>query len=112
MINNCAKDADFAALPMDLRNDNTLMISLRHHISLTGRYLSSWNTSLYGTFVDHLMDNKLKLLMPRMMDAKLTLQREVMVEDQKSPGPRGMALLLSASPYAQKKQVESIPAVF
>ncbi len=69
-IQNLARDVDFAALPMDLRKDKTLMFSARHHIQLDKSNLSSWQTSLYGTFVDHLMDNRLKMLSPRMMNAE------------------------------------------
>lgn len=68
--NNIAKDADFAALPMDLRHDNTLMVSVRHQIIFDRRHLTSWKNSIYGTFVDHMMDNKLKKLVPRMMNAE------------------------------------------
>ncbi|HBH05360.1 MAG TPA: TonB-dependent receptor [Flavobacteriales bacterium] len=66
---NIAKDADFPALPMDLREDNTLMINARHDITLNRDYLKSWNTTLYASFVDHLMDNLMKDLDPRMVNA-------------------------------------------
>lgn len=66
---NVANDADFPALPMDLRDDNTLMINARHDITINGDRLKSWNTTLYASFVDHLMDNLMKDLDPRMMNA-------------------------------------------
>jgi iron complex outermembrane receptor protein len=69
-IYNRARDVDFPALPMDLRNDDTWMFNLRHDIAINGKNLSSWNTTLYGSFVDHLMDNRLKPLDPRMMNAE------------------------------------------
>ena len=67
---NIARDVDFPALPMDLRNDDTWMLNARHEISFDKSSLRRWSTSLYGTFVDHLMDNRLKELNPRMMDAE------------------------------------------
>lgn len=66
---NMARDADFPALPMDLRDDDTWLFNVRHDIQIDGDHLQSWNTSLFGSFVDHRMDNLLKVLDPRMMDA-------------------------------------------
>ncbi len=66
---NKAKDADFPALSMDLRNDETWMMHTRHDWILSGKYLQSWNTTLYASWVDHLMDNGLKPLDPRMLNA-------------------------------------------
>lgn len=66
---NFARDVDFAALPMDLRNDDTWMFNASHDITVDNEKLRSWNTSVYGSFVDHLMDNLLKPLDPRMMNA-------------------------------------------
>lgn len=66
---NVARDADFPALPMDLRNDDTWLFNARHDIQIDGDLLKSWNTSLFGSFVDHRMDNLLKVMNPRMMDA-------------------------------------------
>ena len=67
--NNIAKDVDFPALPMDLREDNTWLVNASHSVVFYDKVLSSWNTSVYGTMVDHLMDNYDKVLDPRMADA-------------------------------------------
>lgn len=67
---NLARDADFPALPMDLREDDTWMFNARHDITFASGKLESWNTTLFGTFVDHLMDNLLKPLDPRMLNAR------------------------------------------
>ncbi|MBV6652300.1 MAG: TonB-dependent receptor, partial [Mameliella sp.] len=66
---NIARDADFPALPMDLREDNTWLFNARHDIRFQKGVLQSWNTSVFGSFVDHLMDNLLKQLDPRMLNA-------------------------------------------
>ncbi len=66
---NIARDADFPALPMDLREDDTWMLNLRHDLRLDKNHLSSWTTTAYASFVDHLMDNLLKPLDPRMLNA-------------------------------------------
>ena len=67
---NMARDADFPALPMDLREDDTWMFNARHDIAFVRGPLTSWNTTVFGSFVDHLMDNLLKPLDPRMMNAR------------------------------------------
>jgi iron complex outermembrane receptor protein len=69
-IYNRARDADFPALPMDLREDDTWMFNARHDIQFEGKKLQSWNTTVFGSFVDHLMDNLLKPLDPRMLNAE------------------------------------------
>ena len=66
---NRARDADFPALPMDLREDDTWLFNARHDIWFSSGQLQNWNTTLYGSFVNHLMDNLLKDLDPRMMNA-------------------------------------------
>ncbi len=66
---NRARDADFPALPMDLRKDDTWLFNVRHDIQFNDRQLQSWNTTLFGSFVDHLMDNLKKPLEPRMLNA-------------------------------------------
>lgn len=68
-IYNVARDADFPALPMDLREDDTWMFNARHDINFDKDHLTSWNTTVFASFVDHLMDNLLKPLDPRMMNA-------------------------------------------
>lgn len=67
---NRARDADFPALPMDLREDDTWMFNARHDIQFGGKQLQSWNTTVFGSFVDHLMNNLLKPLDPRMLNAE------------------------------------------
>ncbi len=67
---NLARDADFAALAMDLRKDDTWLFNARHDITFDKNHLTSWNTTVFGSFVDHLMDNLLKPLNPRMLNAK------------------------------------------
>jgi iron complex outermembrane receptor protein len=70
---NRARNADFAALPMDLIKDNTLMMSARHDIQISKeKNLDSWNSNVFASFVDHLMSNELKPLDPRMMNAETT----------------------------------------
>lgn len=68
--NNVAKDVDFPALPMDLREDNTWLINASHSAVFYRKALSNWETSIYGTMVDHLMDNYDKVIDPRMVDAE------------------------------------------
>ncbi len=70
VIYNVARDADFPALPMDLRDDDTWLFNARHDISFDKKNLSSWNTTVFGSFVNHLMDNLLKPLDPRMLNAQ------------------------------------------
>jgi iron complex outermembrane receptor protein len=65
---NYAKDVDFPALPMDLREDDTWLTSLQHSI-LFDKKLKEWRTNLYATYVDHLMDNYDKIIEPRNVDA-------------------------------------------
>ncbi len=66
---NVARDADFPALPMDLREDDTWLFNARHELSLDQEKLQSWSTTVYATLVNHLMDNLMKPLDPRMMNA-------------------------------------------
>ncbi len=60
------------ALPMDLRKDDTWLFNPRHDsIQINHDKLQqSWNTTIFGSFVDHLMDNLLKPLDPRMFNAE------------------------------------------
>ncbi len=67
---NLARDVDFPALPMDLTNDDTWLMNLKHTARFHNRRLQSWNTTFYTTYVDHLMDNYRKLLEPRKVDAE------------------------------------------
>ncbi|WP_180335775.1 TonB-dependent receptor domain-containing protein [Labilibaculum filiforme] len=67
--NNFAKDVDFPALNMDLREDDTYLVNLAHKITFKNSGISSLSTSFYGSFVDHSMDNLTKDLNPRMVNA-------------------------------------------
>lgn len=67
---NYARDVDFPTLAMDLRTDDTWMASLKHTRSFKNRSLQRWTNSGYFTAVDHLMDNLLRDLDPRMMNAR------------------------------------------
>ncbi|NNF22072.1 MAG: TonB-dependent receptor [Saprospiraceae bacterium] len=67
---NMARDADFPALPMDLREDDTWMFNAQHKLAFKNENLKTWNTTLYASFVDHIMDNRLKPLDPRMLNAE------------------------------------------
>lgn len=71
---NLAKDVDFPALGMDLRNDDTWLVNLKHEIRFQDKKIKQWQTTAYGSWVDHLMDNGLKQLNPRMMDASTRAQ--------------------------------------
>lgn len=66
---NMARDVDFPTLPMDLRSDDTWLAKLKHQATFQQGALKSWQSSAYLTRVDHLMDNLLKPLDPRMMNA-------------------------------------------
>jgi iron complex outermembrane receptor protein len=67
---NFARDVDFPTLPMDLRSDDTWMGSLRHTRTFAGRNLKKWTTSGYFSLIDHLMDNGLRDIQPRMVNAR------------------------------------------
>ncbi|MCB0689908.1 MAG: TonB-dependent receptor [Saprospiraceae bacterium] len=69
VIRNLARDADFPSLMMDLRDDDTWLLKAQHEIKFSHGYLKSLNTAFFGSLVDHLMNNKLKNLNPRMMNA-------------------------------------------
>ncbi len=66
---NLARDTEFASLPMDLRSDDTWMFSATHELYPINRELKSWKTTLYGSMVDHQMDNLQKLLETRTVNA-------------------------------------------
>jgi iron complex outermembrane receptor protein len=65
---NLARDADFPALQMDLRKDDTWMVNARHDLTFGPGSINAWTTVGFGTFVEHLMDNGMKQLNPRMAD--------------------------------------------
>lgn len=69
-IRNYARDSEFAALPMDLTFDDTWIFQARHDIQVNGPRLRSWNTGLFGSLVDHGMDNLKKPIDPRMVNAE------------------------------------------
>ena len=70
VIYNVARDADFPALRMDLREDDTWLMNARYEKTFDKESFSSWNTAIYASFVNHLMDNLLKPLDPRMLNAE------------------------------------------
>lgn len=69
-IYNRARNADFPAGGMDLIKDDTWMLNARHDIQVNGEKLQSWNTTVFGSFVDHLMNNALKPLDPRTINSE------------------------------------------
>ncbi len=71
---NLGRNIDFPSLPMDLIHDDTWMFSAEHGLILKQRKLNSWKTLIYATHVNHLMDNSLKVLNPRTMNAKSPTQ--------------------------------------
>jgi iron complex outermembrane receptor protein len=73
---NFARDVDFPTLNMDLRSDDTWMASIRHTKTHSGPHLQKWTTSAYASLVDHLMDNRLRELSPRMMNATTPAKTE------------------------------------
>jgi iron complex outermembrane receptor protein len=70
VIYNVARDADFPALSMDLREDDTWLMNARYDKAFNREHLASWNTTVFASFVNHLMDNRLKPLDPRMLNAE------------------------------------------
>ncbi|MPQ48778.1 TonB-dependent receptor [Marinifilum sp. N1E240] len=66
---NYAEDVDFPALNMDLREDDTKLISLGHKITFNNSALASISTATNASFVDHVMDNLTKNLNPRKVNA-------------------------------------------
>ncbi|MFC3414312.1 TonB-dependent receptor domain-containing protein [Algoriphagus hitonicola] len=66
---NFARDVDFPSLNMDLRTDDTWMGSIKHTRNFKGGSLASWTSSAYFTRVDHLMDNLLRDIDPRMVNS-------------------------------------------
>jgi iron complex outermembrane receptor protein len=71
---NFTRDADYAALPMDLRSDDTWLLHAGHEVNLgAGRNLRL-STSAYASLVDHLMDNYDRVMEPRMVNAETVVQ--------------------------------------
>jgi iron complex outermembrane receptor protein len=71
---NFGRDTDFPALPMDLRKDDTWMVSANHEILFNNRSLNSWKTMIYETNVNHHMDNYLKVISPRTVNTESPTQ--------------------------------------
>lgn len=69
LTRNFARDADFPALPMDLRSDDTWLLNASYKIVFQDKSLKKWKTNVYATMVDHLMDNLTKKMDPRMVNA-------------------------------------------
>ena len=76
MTRNEARDVAFAALPMDLREDRTTMAHLQHRYERPTKegVLQHWHTTVYGSWVDHLMDNLQRPEAGRMADAQTEAQ--------------------------------------
>lgn len=76
MTRNEARDVAFAALPMDLREDHTTMAHLQHRYERPTEEgaLQHWHTTVYGSWVDHLMDNLERPEAGRMADAETEAQ--------------------------------------
>lgn len=73
---NFARDVDFPTLGMDLRTDDTWMINADYERILQGQFFTKWVNKGYYTKVDHLMDNLMKPLDPRMMNASTPAETE------------------------------------
>ncbi|MFA8299076.1 MAG: TonB-dependent receptor domain-containing protein [Hyphomicrobiales bacterium] len=75
---NYAKDVDFPTLPMDLRKDDAWLFKLQHQYKSNSGTdeLRSWKTVVFGTFIDHLMDNRLKVMPKRMVYAETSANTE------------------------------------
>lgn len=67
---NFARDSYFPSLPMDLRSDDTWMLNARHTWNYNDEVFKSLSTNAYASLVDHFMDNRLKVMNPRTMDAE------------------------------------------
>jgi iron complex outermembrane receptor protein len=55
-----ASDVKYASLGMDMRDDETWMANASHKFNLSKKHLKNWETGMYMTFVDHVMDNLLR----------------------------------------------------
>jgi len=65
---NFARDTEFPSLGMDLITDDTWLLNARHELFLNGKNFKSLNTTVYTSLVDHLMDNSLRIIVPRTMN--------------------------------------------
>lgn len=66
---NFARDVDFPAQAMDLRADDTWLLSAKHRVRYATGLLTEWNTSFHLSDVDHVMDNFSRPMEGRMADA-------------------------------------------
>ncbi|WKV12984.1 TonB-dependent receptor domain-containing protein [Marivirga harenae] len=73
---NFARDVDFPTLGMDLRTDDTWMLNAAYEGELEGQFFTKWVNKGYYTKVDHLMDNLMKPLDPRLMNASTPAETE------------------------------------
>lgn len=67
---NFARDTEFPSLAMDLITDDTWLLNAQHELKLNGEKLKLWNTTAYASLVDHLMDNSLRIIVPRTMNVE------------------------------------------
>jgi iron complex outermembrane receptor protein len=74
LTRNFARNADYPALPMDLRSDDTWLLQLSHNGSVGKRKNHRISTSAYASLVDHLMDNLDKEMDPRMLNAETAVK--------------------------------------
>ncbi len=70
LTRNIGRDVDFPALPMDLRSDDAWIVHAKHQLDFTTGKFQSLQTQAFFTKVDHVMNNLLRDLNPRMMDAE------------------------------------------
>lgn len=67
---NFARNVDFPTLVMDLRKDDTWVGNAKFQKFFQRKHLKSITQSFYLSKVDHLMDNGMREIEPRMMDAR------------------------------------------
>ncbi|MGE5406875.1 MAG: TonB-dependent receptor [Methanosarcina sp.] len=67
---NFGRNTDFPALPMDLHRDDTWMINGRHEILFEQKKLKSWKSMVFGSIVNHEMNNFLRISEPRMVNSE------------------------------------------
>lgn len=56
------KDADYPALMMDMRKDNTTVISAGYHLQPRAPFINQLSADIYHSRVNHLMDNRDKAM--------------------------------------------------
>ena len=100
---NFARNTDFAALAMDLIRDDTWLLNARHTIDFHGEKLKSWNTTVYTSLVDHLMDNSLKEIVPRTMNAETPAKTQTYGGRTEGFFKLGKDLLFLGADFRQEK---------